>query len=121
MVMRRAIIAVLLCIAAASVDRARAADVSGRSTRMNADDQTGAPGPELLPPGKAVPTDSETAGVRKPTGYRWHEGHWWYRLADGQWLMWTGDRWRSVPSLPPASSRRTWVEPRSYANLPPSL
>jgi hypothetical protein len=86
-----------------------------------ADDRTGEPSPEILPPGKPVPRDSEAASARKPTGYRWHEGHWWYRLADGQWLIWTGDRWRLVSSSPSVSSRRVWVESRSYANVPPSV
>lgn len=25
--------------------------------------------------------------------YRWHEGRWWYAIADNKWMVWVGSTW----------------------------
>lgn len=125
-VVRCSAIVSLLCIAATSPEVVSAAEINHRPDGLVADKQSGETGPELLPPGTPVSTgDAADGGKRAQFGYRWQNGHWWYHLASGQWLIWTGDRWRSVSTPtqthPPISSRRAWAESRGYANLPPAL
>ena len=123
--MRRSMCAILCCLALASIQPMRAADLVDAMPDESVEKQPGERAPEILPPGTAHRVDSDRVDSgRDHSRYRWHEGHWWYRIASGQWLMWNGERWRSVspsPQSPPSSSRRQWAVYRAPSNLPPML
>jgi hypothetical protein len=123
--MRASVCASLCCMTLASIQISCAADVGDTTPTRSIQKQLDDGGPELLPPGDKQAVDSTETAQRDLSRYSRHDGQWWYQLANGRWLVWTGDRWRSTPTPPQSSnsapSRRQWAGYRSPDNLPPSL
>jgi hypothetical protein len=68
-------------------------------------------GTAMLSAGEATRTNTElavprphSAGVSAtgrqaplaPSGYRWHDGQWWYRAENSDWMYWADKRWNAV-------------------------
>lgn len=47
-----------------------------------------------------------TAATNSDPNFRWHNGKWWYWMADrAGWLVWDGNQWQTPESMPRRAAR----------------